>query len=209
MTEPAPAIIQSDQPFKVEAVLSKTGGVNALAKRPKKMNKGQEIPPPHHAPVPAETIQDSESVQLNAQWPDNDRPQGPLVQDQFDTQHREQFIDPSRRLSTNQRVKIAPSESDQACLVGVPADEPSHLPEASTASPGDDIGESEALALTSEAEANFRTEPEPKAVAETEADAQEQRQQFLRRIEQIRNTNESVGKDLEALEKLSALRPSP
>lgn len=43
MPEPKPAIIQGTHPFKVEAVLSKTGGVNALAKRAQSSKKRKTL----------------------------------------------------------------------------------------------------------------------------------------------------------------------
>jgi hypothetical protein len=209
MSEQDPAIIQGDHPFKVEAVLSKTGGVNALAKRPKKMNKGPEILTHHRESVPTEGLQNSERVHLNADLPCNDPSEGTVVQEQFDTQHREQFTDPSRRLTTNQRVKIQTSDSMEVSSRLAPPEDTSHLASPPFSSPlTDDSVEAETHAPASEAMASPAPGPVSSAASPPESEAQEHRQQFLRRIEQIKNTNESVGKDLEALEKLTSMRPA-
>jgi hypothetical protein len=223
MSEQDPAIIQGDHPFKVEAVLSKTGGVNALAKRPKKMHKGPEILSQHHESVSSEGLHTAERVHLDADLADKEASEGPLLQEQFDTQHREQFTDPSRRLTTNQRVKIQTSDNVQGALLQEPPEDKSHLsspvvspsPAPSTHDIGHESHEGEAAAPLAEPIASAASavsaasEPEPRTTSTAETEAQEHRQQFLRRIEQIKNTNESVGKDLEALEKLTSLRPGP
>jgi hypothetical protein len=209
MSEQDPAIIQGDHPFKVEAVLSKTGGVNALAKRPKKMNKGPEILMHHPESVPAEDLQDSERVHINADLPCHDRSDGPLLQDQFDTQHREQFTDPTRRLTTNLRVKIQASDDIDASTRIAPPEDKSHLAPPLLPTPLIEKGSEPATTPSvSEEMKSAPSEPAPSLATANDAEAQEQRQQFLRRIEQIKNTNESVGKDLEALEKLTSMRPA-
>ena len=207
MSEQDPAIIQGDHPFKVEAVLSKTGGVNALAKRPKKMNQGQEIQPPHHTIVPAESVQAANRVRLDANLIDNEMPQDPGAEDQIHSPHQEHFTDPSRRLTTNHRVEIQPSEGDgEVSLVG-PTEDTSLLAAASVELLKDGRDEKNASTQASAEVTNSQVDAEPEAIAESEPAPQEQRLQFLRRIEQIKNNNESVGKDLEALEKLSGSRP--
>ena len=223
MSEQDPAIIQGDHPFKVEAVLSKTGGVNALAKRPKKMNKGQEIPGQHHEPVPSEGLHTAERVHLDADLADKETSQGPVLQEQFETQHREQFTDPSRRLTTNQRVKIQMSENVETALLQDPPEDKAHLfspavspsPSSSTNVIGHAHHEGEAPApvvtptTSTEPAVPATSPPEPQTISTTDTEVQDHRQQFLKRIEQIKNTNESVGKDLEALEKLTSTRSSP
>lgn len=185
MPEPEPAIIQGDHPFKVEAVLSKTGGVNALAKHAPELQKAQDIGLDHRASIPQDTLDSDNRVHLDSQASGAPPAQGPLLQEQYDTQHREQFTDPSRRIQTNQRIKIQPSDSVPTALVEPPSD----------------------------------TAPKKKHVASTRQHAPsashgpmtegpDHRQDFLRRIEQIKHTNESVGKDLEALEKLTPTHPS-
>lgn len=218
MSDSDPPIIQSDHPFKVEAVLSKTGGINALAKRPKKMVKGEEIRSDHREAVPNEAMHTDERVHLDQDLVDDAENDGPLRQDQLDTRHREQFVDPSRRLKTNQRVKIQPSQDADDASMQIPPEDKSHLASVAPLGASNAV---EALAQPEEASASAsastsaavtasvpETAPVPDAPAAVtaEAEAQEQRQQFLRRIEQIKHTNESVGKDLEALEKLTQSR---
>ena len=111
MSETEPAIIQGDHPFKVEAVLSKTGGVNALAKHAPNLQKGEDLGSDHREALSSEGALNDHRVQIDASLTDPNALAGPLRKDQFDTQHREQFVDPSRRLTTRQRVKIKGSDS--------------------------------------------------------------------------------------------------
>lgn len=221
MSDSDPPIIQGDHPFKVEAVLSKTGGINALSKRPKKMVKGEEIRSDHHEAVPSEAMSTDERVHLDQDLVDDAENDGPLLQDQLDTRHREQFVDPSRRLKTNQRVKIQSSQDTGDTRLQIPPEDKSHLTSATPLDASDEVEpplqSKEAPASTLMAAPLDETAPTSDAsdasdtsgataAATAEAEAQEQRQQFLRRIEQIKHTNESVGKDLEALEKLTQSR---
>jgi hypothetical protein len=110
-------------------------------------------------------------------------------------------------LTTNHRVKIQPSEGDgEVSLVG-PTEDTSLLAAASVELLKDGRDEKNASTQASAEVTNSQVDAEPEAIAESEPAPQEQRLQFLRRIEQIKNNNESVGKDLEALEKLSGSRP--
>ena len=218
MSASDPPIIQGDHPFKVEAVLSKTGGINALAKRPKKMAKGEEIRSDHHEAVPTEAMSTDERVHLDQDLVDDAENGGPLLQDQLDTRHREQFVDPSRRLKTNQRVKIQSSPDTGDTSLQIPPEDKSHLTSLTPLGASDEMEtpqqSEEAPASPVMADPLDETAPTSDAsntsgataAASAEAEAQEQRQQFLRRIEQIKHTNESVGKDLEALEKLTQSR---
>lgn len=185
MSEPEPAIIQGDHPFKVEAVLSKTGGVNALAKHAPDLQKAQDIGLDHRASIPPDALDSDHRVHLDSQSSGDSPAQGPLLQEQYDTQHREQFTDPSRRIQTNQRIKIQPSDSVQTAF---------------GESPGDATPQKKHAAST------HQHAPSASQGPLTEGPAH--RQDFSRRIEQIKHTNESVGKDLEALEKLSQTPPS-
>ncbi len=177
MSETEPAIIQGDHPFKVEAVLSKTGGVNALAKHAPALQKGEDLGSDHREALSSEGALNEHRVQLETSLTGTNGLEGPLLKDQFDTQHREQFVDPSRRLTTRQRVKIQGSDSDSP----------------STAQPC-----SQATQDTEKERDHAQTRKETTdLMTETHRD----RSQFHRRIEQIKNNNESVGKDLAALEK--------
>jgi hypothetical protein len=182
MSEPDPAIIQGDHPFKVEAVPSQSGGVNALAKHAPDLQKGSNLGTDHR-----ETLTDGEAlndhrVQLDANLKTQVAGTGLLRQDTFDTQHREQFVDPSRRIRTHQRVKIQGSESAKADITP--------MARAPTLAAGNKV----AIAAGRKLE------------TATTAEGHEHREAFLRRIEQIKSSNESVGKDLEALEKTTVAR---
>ncbi len=177
MSETDPAIIQGDHPFKVEAVLSKTGGINALAKHAPDLLKGDDLGSDHREAIPSEGALSDHRIQLDTSLPDNEASTGPLRQDQFDTQHREQFDDPSRRLTTHQRVKIQDSTNAAASLSPLPAD------------------------AATRAESNPSHAPKRKKSTVMSVDAQPEKDEFHRRIEQIKSSNESVGKNLEALEK--------
>ena len=182
MSETEPAIIQGGHPFKVEAVLSKTGGVNALAKHAPDLQKGEDLGSDHREALPGEGALNDHRVQIDASLTDPNALAGPLRKDQFDTQRREQFVDPSRRLTTRERVKIQGAESAT----------PSSAPSSAEAAQGADKNKVHAQAR--------------KATTALTAEAQQDREQFHRRIEQIKNNNESVGKDLAALEKSTPQR---
>jgi len=107
MSEPEPAIIQGDHPFKVEAVLSKTGGVNALAKHAPDLQKAQDIGLDHRASIPPDALDSDHRVHLDSQASGDSPAQGPLRQEQYDTQHREQFTDPSRRIQPTNASKFS------------------------------------------------------------------------------------------------------
>jgi len=185
MSEPEPAIIQGDHPFKVEAVLSKTGGVNALAKHAPDLQKAQDIGLDHRASIPQDMLDSDHRVHLDSQASGAPSSEGPLRQEQYDTQHREQFTDPSRRIQTKLRIKIQPPDSVQTGL---------------GESPSDAVHQKMSVAST--------RQHAPSASHSSSTEGPDHRQDFLRRIEQIKHTNESVGKDLEALEKLSQTHPS-
>jgi hypothetical protein len=182
MSETEPAIIQGGHPFKVEAVLSKTGGVNALAKHAPDLQKGQDLGSDRREALPSEGALNDHRVQLDASLADLNALAGPLRQDQFDSQHREQFVDPSRRLTTRRRVKIQESEDANS----------------STDSPSAEADQG--------TEKNSIRAQARKASSALAAETQHDREQFHRRIEQIKNNNESVGKDLAALEKSTPQR---
>ena len=182
MSETDPAIIQGGHPFKVEAVLSKTGGINALAKHAPDLLKGDDLGRDHREAIPSEGALSDHRIQLDTSLPDNEASTGPLRQDQFDTQHREQFIDPSRRLKTRQRIRIQDSEGPH----------PNTSPSSSES--------------TQSTENNSLHAQARKRATASATEAQQDREQFHRRIEQIKNNNESVGKDLEVLEKSTPQR---
>ncbi len=182
MSETDPAIIQGGHPFKVEAVLSKTGGVNALAKHAPALLKGDNLGSNHREAIPSEGTLNDHRIQLDASLPDNDVSTAAPRQDAFDTQHREQFVDPSRRLKTRQRIKIQGSEGPS----------PNTAPSSAESAQG--------------AENNALHAQARKTATALAAEAQQDREQFHRRIEQIKSNNESVGKDLEALEKSTPQR---
>ncbi len=185
MPEPKPAIIQGTHPFKVEAVLSKTGGVNALAKHAPELQKAQDIGIDHRESIPSETLNSDSLAHLESLAKGDTPSGGPLRQEQYDTQHREQFTDPSRHIQTNQRIKIQPSDNVQTALGDAPIN-----------------------AVHSKGHvASVRQHPPPASHSPL-TEGPGHRQDFLRRIEQIKHTNESVGKDLESLEKLSQTPPS-
>jgi hypothetical protein len=177
MSETEPAIIQGGHPFKVEAVLSKTGGINALAKHAPDLLKGDDLGRDHREAIPGVGALNDHRIQIDASLPDNAATTGPLREDQFDTQHREQFDDPSRRLKTHQRVKIQGSETASA---------------SSGQSPAEDVYRTES---------NRSKAPRRKTSAVLSGDPHPDKDEFHRRIEQIKSSNESVGKNLEALEK--------
>jgi hypothetical protein len=177
MSETDPAIIQGGHPFKVEAVLSKTGGINALAKHAPDLQKSEGLGSDHREAIPSEGGLNDHRVLLDDNLPDNSGSTGPLREDQFDTQHREQFVDPSRRLTTRQRVKIQGSGTASAASAPLPSD------------------------FDTRAESNTANSQARKASAVLAGDAHPDKDEFHRRIEQIKSSNESVGKDLEALEK--------
>ena len=177
MSETDPAIIQGGHPFKVEAVLSKTGGINALAKHAPDLLKGDDLGSDHRETIPIEGALSDHRIQLDTSLPDNQASTGPLRQDQLDTQHREQFDDPSRRLTTHQRVKIQGSPNARASLGPLSSDSDTR------------------------AESNPSQTPMRTSSAVLSGDAHLDKDEFHRRIEQIKSSNESVGKNLEALEK--------
>lgn len=177
MSETEPAIIQGGHPFKVEAVLSKTGGVNALAKHAPDLQKGEDLGSDHREALPCEGALNEHRVQLETSLTGINGLEGPVQKDQFDTQHREQFVDPSRRLRTRQRIKIQGSDSAN----------PSTAQSCSQA--------------TQDTEKERGHAQGRKATTDLMTETHHDRSQFHRRIEQIKNNNESVGKDLAALEK--------
>lgn len=189
MSASDPPIIQGDHPFKVEAVLSKTGGINALAKRPTTRAQGEALSPDHHERLPGESISDSPRVRLDANQPRSAADNGPTFQDQYDTRHREHFDDPSRQLRTDQRIKI-PSNPQSMRLGDVQE-------QADATGPDHNAGHQVADAATSAALPDQRSRA---GIAST-SQKPGQRQQMLKRIEQIKSSNESVEKNLEALEK--------
>lgn len=185
MPQTEPAIIQGDHPFKVEAVLSKTGGVNALAKHAPDLQKAQDIGLDHRASIPQDALHSDHLVHLQSQQGGVPPSEGPLRQEQYDTQHREQFTDPSRRIQTNQRIRIQPSDKVQAAL-----------------------GEATRNAVHQNGEVASARQHAPSSSHSPVTEGPGHRQDLLRRIEQIKHTNEIVGKDLEALEKRSQTRPN-
>lgn len=119
MSSDPPFIVSSEQPFKVQATPSKRGGVDALAKRPLDMSGQAQQNQDHLESVPADGVPPDTRVTLPSQGlaadtrvtipldaPGGMGGEGPVLQEQFDTSHREYFDDPSRYLRTDVVVKV-------------------------------------------------------------------------------------------------------
>jgi hypothetical protein len=184
--DPDPPIIHGEHTFKVEAVLSKTGGVNALAKRPEIMQKAAEIALDHRATVPQDPMGPPHKVRLDEIPPEDTTRQGPALQVQIDTLHRERFDDPSRRLRTNQRIKLTVPAFEQ------PASQ-------ATAAP--------ALSLPMVSAQDHHTSTAPQQQDKL-AIAKEHRFDISERIEKIKSTNDQLEKKLESLEKALPSKPT-
>jgi hypothetical protein len=119
MSDEPPVIISSAEPFKVQATPSKMGGVDALAKRPLDMSGQPSTPDEHRESVPADSVSQDARVALPPETPaaeswvtlpvdpnDGQGGEGPVLQAQIDTSHREYFDDPSRYIRTDVKVKV-------------------------------------------------------------------------------------------------------
>lgn len=199
MSASDPPIIQGDHPFKVEAVLSKTGGINALAKRAPAMKASESLGPDHREILPPESHTGNANVHLDANAAHQENSDGPTLQDQYDTSHREQFDDPSRRLRTDQRIKIpltTRGSSDSSNL---------HPLAEASARAGSDGGKTTPRPSNAAGSADSVPHPHTLHGSSTASTAQmhAQRQHMQQRIEQIKSNNESVEKNLAALEKMA------
>ena len=114
MSADPPLIISSDQPFQVQATPSKMGGVDALAKRPLDMSGKPEPLTEHLESVAADAPSSDTWVTLPADSQDGLGGEGPVLQEQIDTSHREYFDDPSRYLRTDVVVKLPSAGSSHA-----------------------------------------------------------------------------------------------
>lgn len=101
-----PFIIPNARPFKVEATPSKMGGVDALAKRPLDMSGKAEPLTDHLTSVEVEAPPADTWVTLPPDADGDPGGEGPVLQEQIDTSHREYFDDPSRYLRTDGVVKL-------------------------------------------------------------------------------------------------------
>jgi len=121
VTMPAdpPFIVANDRPFKVEATPSKMGGVDALAKRPLDMSGKADPMAENLEAVPAQDPHPGTWVTLPPDTPEGQGGEGPLLEEQIDTTHREYFDDPSRYLRTDVMVRLPGTDA--------PRDEPPDL----------------------------------------------------------------------------------
>jgi hypothetical protein len=147
MSDDPPVIISSTEPFKVQATTSKMGGVDALAKRPLDMSGQPSATQEHRESVPADMPPQEARLALPPEspvaqsWvmvPDDTHGglggEGPVLQEQIDTSHREFFDDPSRYIRTNVKVKLpgmadlrgdseaVPAQSGEADVLSAHAD---------------------------------------------------------------------------------------
>ena len=256
MATEEPHIVQGDLPFNVEAVLSRSGKVDALAKRPPEgFVPGAAHVGPHleaapetqssqgtRTAVPQETVAPNEltrvpqegvaephllrvnegeshappedATQPRAMWDDHRSSTGET--EVIDTSHRETFDDPSRRINTRLRARVVADGglSDEATLLGIPSpsDAPTSAKDGATASDlemggltagddalsqADDTPQTPALAS---AEPGNGAPSEAASTASGVSDLQ-------RRMEEIKSTNESVARELSALEEQLRQKP--
>ena len=109
-----PFILPSSHPFKVEATPSKMGGVDALAKRPLDMTGKAEPLDEHREAVPGDAVPSDTWVSLPEDADAEQAGDGPVLQEQIDTSHREYFDDPSRYLRTDAVVKLPTTGSSHS-----------------------------------------------------------------------------------------------
>lgn len=115
MSAQEPLIIQSDNPFKVEATLSKSGGIDALGKRPPPLVKGEALTSEPGQPVASEGPLEDRFLALPADPADDDVKVS--VPAQGVAGDRYQSI-PSEGLSTNDTVRLPPSDEDMPGVAG-------------------------------------------------------------------------------------------
>jgi len=202
MSADPPFIVPSTHPFKVEATPSKMGGVDALAKRPLDMSGKADPVEEHREPVPEDAPPTDTWVSLPDGATQGLGGEGPVLQEQIDTSHREYFDDPSRYLRTDVKVRLpgadAPRDdgtaSPAAHGTALPGDAPPH----SVAGPDTSRPRRARTAVSRERAA--RPTESSTAPPRTIGDPRQRRDAFNERLASIMSRQQRINEELSAVE---------
>ena len=229
MSDDPPFIVPTDQPFKVQATPSKMGGVDALAKRPLDMTGQPQAWVDQREALATDTPSTESWVTLPSQVPSPDNRamlasdtigalggEGPVLQDQIDTSHREYFDDPSRYLRTDVVVKL-PSEQATRGATASPETDFSQAKPSGTSTPararrgarGSAIGTALGSALAGPTP-HLQAASSPRATAQPPL----RRDEFNQRLASILSHQQQIHQELSAVEQavqttLARLDPGP